>query len=39
MCLRKITVISVITLWAHFLQGVVKFDTLPKPLLTLGIAD
>ena len=35
MHLRKITIISGITLWAHFSQGIVKFDTLPNLLLTL----
>ena len=30
MCLRKITVISGITLQAHFSQGIPKFDTLPN---------
>ena len=33
MCLRKITVISIITLRADFSQGIAKFDT---PLLTVG---
>ena len=37
MRLRKITIISVITLWAHFSQGIAKFDTLPNLLLTLDI--
>ena len=37
MRLRKITVISVITLQAHFSQGIAKFATLPNLLLTLGI--
>jgi len=32
MRLHKITVISGITLWAHFSLGIVKFDTLPNPL-------
>ena len=36
MRLRKITVVSVITLRAHFSQGIAKFDTLPNPLLTLA---
>ena len=35
MYLRKITAVSVITLRAHFSQGIVKFDTLPNLLLTL----
>ena len=35
MRLCKITVISVITLRAHFSQGIAKFDTLPNLLLTL----
>ena len=35
--LRKITVISGITLRAHFLLGIVKFDTLYNLLLTLDI--
>ena len=39
MCLCKIIVISVITLRAHFSQGIVKFDTLPNLLLTLGTKD
>ena len=37
MRLRKISVISVITLRAHFSQGIAKFDTLPNLLLTLAI--
>ena len=37
MRLHKITVISVINLWAHFSQGIAKLDTLPNLLLTLGI--
>ena len=36
MHLRKITVISRITLRVHFSLGIAKFDTLPNPLLTLG---
>ena len=34
--LRKITVISGITLRAHFSLGIVKFDTLSNLLLTLA---
>ena len=34
--LRKITVISGITLRAHFSLGIVKFNTLSNLLLTLG---
>ena len=37
MRLRKITVVSVITLRAHFSQGIAKFDTLPNLLLTLDM--
>ena len=37
MRLRKITVISGITLRAHFSLGIVKIDTLSNLLLTLGI--
>ena len=37
MRLRKITVISVITLRAHFSHGIAKLDTLPNLLLTLDI--
>ena len=36
--LHKITVISVITLRAHFSQGIARLDTLPNLLLTLGIS-
>ena len=36
MHLHKITIISGITLWAHFSQSIAKFDTLSNLLLTLG---
>ena len=39
MRLRKITVVSVITLQAHFSRGIANFDTLPNLLLTLGISE
>ena len=39
MRLCKITVISIITLRAHFSQGIAKFGILPNLLLTLGISS